>query len=283
MSFKPIYILTENLNFFYQINNGLKNIGVRFRILSFWDIIPKIPSIILTTSKESSRIEITNRDIILLGFIDGTDIEQYILRVLAVYKLGYQDYEDILFSIDPGLNHIGVVTFLDDFFLTSTTLTKNSQVINYIKKFIDSILQDNIKPLSLTLKFGSGLLETIQDLINRTFSIFSSIIEINGFLIDESNTSKVKISNQGKKFPKHEAAALILSFREGVDIKIQNYANIKKTNKKNSLNKIRYLRNNERFSKDYLGKFANIAEEVIKGEKSLSEAKKMIQNLNNFE
>jgi len=280
---KPIYILTENLNFFYKINNGLKEKRVQFRILTFWDKIPNIPSVILTTAKESSQIELINKDIILLEFIDGDDINQYILKILAVFRLGYQDYDNLLFSIDPGLNHIGIVVFLDEYFFDSNTLTDNSQVINYLKKFVDSIQQGNTNPLSLVIKFGKGLLETTQDLVNRAFSTFSNIFDIKVFLIDESNTSKIKISNQGKKFPKHESAAMILSFREGLEVNYQNYKTILKTYKTNSLNKERLSRYSEGYTKEYIIKFSKIAEEVIMGEKSLSESIKLIQNLNNFE
>jgi len=279
---KPIYILTENLNFFYKINNGLKDKRVQFRILTFWDKIPNIPSVILTTSKESSQIEIVNKDINLLEFMDGDDINQYSLKFLAVFRLGYQDYDNLLFSIDPGLNHIGIVAFLDDYFFDSTTLTDNSQVINYIKKYFDWIQQDNTNPLSLELKIGISLLETTQDLVNRAFSTFSNFLDMKVCLIDESNTSKIKISNQGKKFPKHEASALILSFREGLDVNNQNYKNTfqKKTN---LLNRELLSRYNEGFNKEYVVRFSKIAEEVIMGEKSLSESNKLIQNLNNFE
>jgi len=280
---KPIYILTENLNFFYKINNGLKEKRVQFRILTFWDKIPNIPSVILTTAKESSQIELINKDIILLEFIDGDDINQYILKILAVFRLGYQDYDNLLFSIDPGLNHIGIVVFLDEYFFDSNTLTDNSQVINYLKKFVDSIQQGNTNPLSLVIKFGKGLLETTQDLVNRAFSTFSNIFDMKVFLIDESNTSKIKISNQGKKFPKHESAAMILSFREGLEVNYQNYKTILKTYKTNSLNKERLSRYSEGYTKEYIIKFSKIAEEVIMGEKSLSESIKLIQNLNNFE
>ena len=283
MRLKPIYILTENLNFFYKINNGLKEKRVQFRILTFWDKIPNIPSVILTTAKESSQIELINKDIILLEFIDGDDINQYILKILAVFRLGYQDYDNLLFSIDPGLNHIGIVVFLDEYFFDSNTLTDNSQVINYLKKFVDSIQQGNTNPLSLVIKFGKGLLETTQDLVNRAFSTFSNIFDMKVFLIDESNTSKIKISNQGKKFPKHESAALILSFREGLEVNYQNYKTILKTYKTNSLNKERLSRYSEGYTKEYIIKFSKIAEAVIMGEKSLSESIKMIQNLNNFE
>ena len=283
MRLKPIYILTENLNFFYKINNGLKEKRVQFRILTFWDKIPNIPSVILTTAKESSQIELINKDIILLEFIDGDDINQYILKILAVFRLGYQDYDNLLFSIDPGLNHIGIVVFLDEYFFDSNTLTDNSQVINYLKKFVDSIQQGNTNPLSLVIKFGKGLLETTQDLVNHAFSTFSNIFDMKVFLIDESNTSKIKISNQGKKFPKHESAAMILSFREGLEVNYQNYKTILKTYKTNSLNKERLSRYSEGYTKEYIIKFSKIAEEVIMGEKSLSESIKLIQNLNNFE
>lgn len=283
MRLKPIYILTENLNFFYKINNGLKNKRVQFRILTFWDKIPNIPSVILTTSKESNQIEIVNKDTNLLEFIDGDDINQYILKVLAVFRLGYQDYDNLLFSIDPGLNHIGIVVFLDDYFFDSSTLTENSQVITYIKKYFDSIQQDNTNPLSLDIKFGRGLLEITQDLVNRAFSTFSNILDMKVFLIDESNTSKIKISYQGKKFPKHEAAALILSFRKGLDVNYLNYKTIFKTNKTLSLNRERLSRYNGGYIKEYFLKFSKIAEAVIMGEKSLSESIKLIQNLINIE
>jgi len=280
---KAIYILTENLNFFYKLNNGLKNKRIQFKILTFWDKIPNIPSIILTTSKESDQIEIVNKDTILLEFIDGDDINQYILKVLAVFSLGYQDYDNLLFSIDPGLNHIGIVVFLDDYFLDSSTLTENSQVITYIKKYVDSIQQDNSNPLNLDIKFGRGLLETTQDLVNLALLTFSDILNMKLFLIDESNTSKIKISKQGKKFPKHEAAALILSFREGLEVNHQNYRTIFKKNKQIILNRKLLSRYNETYTKEYIMKFSKIAEAVIIGEKSLSEVNKLIQNLKNSE
>ena len=283
MRFKTIYILTENLNFFYKINNGLKDKRVQFRILTFWDKIPNIPSVILTTAKESSQIEIVNKDTNLLEFIDGDDINQYILKVLAVFRLGYQDYDNLIFSIDPGLNHIGIVVFLDDYFFDSSTLTDNSQVINYIKKYYDSIQQDNTNPLSLGIKIGRGLLETTQNLVNRAFSTFSNILNMKVCLIDESNTSKIKISFLGKKFPKHEAAALILSFREGLDVNYQNYRTKFETNKTNSLNRELLSRYIESYTKDYVVIFSKIAEEVIMGGKTLTESIKLIQNLINFE
>jgi len=280
---KAIYILTENLNFFYKLNNGLKNKRIQFRILTFWDKIPNIPSVILTTSKEAIQIEIVNKDTILLEFIEGDDINQYILKVLAVFRLGYQDYDNLLFSIDPGLNHIGIVVFLDDYFFDSSTLTENSQVIKYIQKLVYSIQQDNTNPLSLDIKFGRSLLGTTQDLVNCALSTFSNILDMKVFLIDESNTSKIKISKQGKKFPKHEAAALILSFREGLDVNYQNYRTIFKKNKQIALNRELLSRYNEPYTKEYIMRFSKIAEAVITGEKSLSESIKLIQNLKNIE
>ena len=283
MRLKAIYILTENLNFFYKLNNGLKNKRIQFRILTFWDKIPNIPSVILTTSKEAIQIEIVNKDTILLEFIEGDDINQYILKVLAVFRLGYQDYDNLLFSIDPGLNHIGIVVFLDDYFFDSSTLTENSQVIKYIQKLVYSIQQDNTNPLSLDIKFGRSLLGTTQDLVNCALSTFSNILDMKVFLIDESNTSKIKISKQGKKFPKHEAAALILSFREGLDVNYQNYRTIFKKNKQIALNRELLSRYNEPYTKEYIMRFSKIAEAVITGEKSLSESIKLIQNLKNIE
>ena len=283
MRLKAIYILTENLNFFYKLNNGLKNKRIQFRILTFWDKIPNIPSVILTTSKEANQIEIVNKDTILLEFIEGDDINQYILKVLAVFRLGYQDYDNLLFSIDPGLNHIGIVVFLDDYFFDSSTLTENSQVIKYIQKLVYSIQQDNTNPLSLDIKFGRSLLGTTQDLVNCALSTFSNILDMKVFLIDESNTSKIKISKQGKKFPKHEAAALILSFREGLDVNYQNYRTIFKKKKQIALNRELLSRYNEPYTKEYIMRFSKIAEAVITGEKSLSESIKLIQNLKNIE
>ena len=103
------------------------------------------------------------------------------------------------------------------------------------------------------------------------------------FLIDESNTSKIKISKQGKKFPKHEAAALILSFREGLDVNYQNYRTIFKKKKQITLNRELLSRYNEPYTKEYIMRFSKIAEAVITGEKSLSESIKLIQNFKNIE
>lgn len=277
---KPIYILTDDLNFFYRVNKVLNNKKLNFKILNFWDKIPDMPLILLTTSKELKRIDLPNQNINLLDFKTKDDINQYILKVLAVYRLGYQDYDNLLFSIDPGLTHIGIVIFLDDYFLDSITLADNFRVIQYVKNTIDSLQESNTSILKFSIKLGKGLPEITQDLLNRTFLVFSNISNMKIYLIDESYTSKIKISNLGKKFPKHEAAALILSLRDGFEVNYQNYNDIFKTK---SFKKENFKRYNEGNSKDELHRFSKIAEEVIKGEKSFSESKNLIQNFNNYE
>ena len=46
----------------------------------------------------------------------------YILKILAAYRVNYKDcYSELTFSIDPGTSQIGIIVFLDDFYLHAHT------------------------------------------------------------------------------------------------------------------------------------------------------------------
>ena len=54
---QPLYILTEDLNFFYKLKNELDKYKIHFQILDLDSKIPETPSTILTTSNDYNKPE----------------------------------------------------------------------------------------------------------------------------------------------------------------------------------------------------------------------------------
>ena len=268
---KPIYILTEDLNFFYRINKALNNKKLNFKILSFQDKIPNIPSIILTTLEELDCIKLSNDFVDIIPFLPEENLEKYIFKILAAYRLGYRDYETLTFSIDPGLNHIGIVVFLDYFYLNSQTILDRKSLIKQIKMYEESIQEDNSKELKLIFKFGKSLFEITRILIHEILNLYKEN-KVKIYLIDESHSSKIRVSHKGRKFPKHESSALILAFRKGLEVNSDNFEKL-------LFNRVKQIRYSSfKGIKDGLTNLAEIAEKVINGEISLKESYSLIYN-----
>jgi len=268
---KPIYILTEDLNFFYRINKALNNKKLNFKILGIQDKIPNIPSIILTTFEELNLIKPRNDFVDIIPYLSEENLEKYIFKILAAYRLGYRDYETLTFSIDPGLNHIGIVVFLDYFYLNSQTILERKNLIKQIKKYEESIQEDNSKELKLIFKFGKSLHEIIRNFINEILNLYEEK-RVRIYLIDESHSSKIRVSHKGRKFPKHESSALILAFRRGLEVNSDNYETMLSKH-------IKQIKDSSsKQFKDGSIKLSEIAEKVINGEISLKESFYLMNN-----
>lgn len=279
MSKIPLYILTENLKFFYRLKNGLDKYHLKFQILSNLSKIPKIPSIILTTSNEISQIKSREKNVIILPYFEKGDFEDYILNVLATYRVGFKDtYSNLTFSIDPGTKYIGMVIFLDDYYLISNTFYTITEMFEFIRKILKYFSLNISNALDVKFKIGRSLLDITSNIVEDLFLTIKGSIKLEVFLIDEISSSKVKISTKAKKFPKHEAAALLLAFREGIIVNNVNYHQI--------LNflRLKKIKKNDYENRAYKGMISsdlNLGElslKVINGGLSLSEASKIINN-----
>ena len=264
---QPLYILTENLNFYYRLNRELDRKNIEYIVLNIRGKIPNYPLIILTTSNEETNIKVGNKQVNVLPYSNRDDFEQYILKVIAAIRIDYKkSYSKVMFSIDPGTRYIGIVVFLDDYYLDSQTIYSTEELLKYIKRVNDAFQSGNLK---VTFKIGKGILDHTYKLINRLFKIFQGKNNVRVYLIDELGSSKIRISNI--KFPKHETAAIMLSFRQGLEINEKNYKNI--------FNRLKLKKNaNGEFLKEYsqildnnLLNLGEIAGEVIRGNISLSE------------
>ncbi len=273
-----IFIYSENLNFFYLVNRELNKLKIKFKILNFGDKIPSIPCIIITTVKELERIKSPNRKVVILSYDENDDFNQYMLKVIASYRIGYKEqYSNLIFSIDPGTKHIGLLIYLDDYYLNSHTIYNKEDLIIKIKDYVQG-LQKTDDLISLKFKFGKGILPMTRNLINSIYSLFKNRANMKFYLIDESKSSKIKIYKKKRKIPKHEASALVLSFRDGVEVNILSFQNdIKYINSK-KLNKQNLLAENSENSNNILT-FSEIAEKVLNGELSLSESTDILKNL----
>ncbi|MFX0003160.1 MAG: hypothetical protein ACFE9J_06715 [Candidatus Hermodarchaeota archaeon] len=269
-----IFVLTEDLNFFYRLNKELQRLQIKFEVLNIRTIIPDIPgSIILTTLKELNNFE--NLDRIkckILPYTKEEDFEQYIVKILAIKKIGNKSYSELVFSIDPGTKYLGLVIFLDDYYLNSHTIFERDRFIEKVKVYVNALQEANPIPIQLVFKFGRGTMPITLNLIEQLFRTFKKDL-FRILLIDESKTSKYRIRDiYRKKIPKDEAAALIISLRDGYEITYENYKTAlkqKKSNRKQSEESHDKSKENEN---EFDLKVIQIAESILKGDLSLSKS-----------
>jgi len=268
-------VLTENLNFFYRLNKELNHLNIEFKILSRSSKVPDISSLLLTTSGEIKNFRNNYKNLKILAYNESDNFEYYILKVLAAYRIDYKEsYSDLIFSIDPGLKQIGLVVFLDDYYLISHTIYNRTELIDLIKSYIECFQINNPNILDLTFKFGSGVIALTLKLIEQIIDAFQSRNNMKIYLIDESKSSKIRIQHIKKKFrTKHELSALIIALRKGVDI---NDLNLIESSK---LGKIYDSKQNEKFIKlvnESTVEVKDIIEKILNDKISLSQSSRLI-------
>jgi len=265
---KPLYILTENLNFFYKINKRLIEKRIKAEVLNPGNKIPNAPSIILTTRDEFEMYY--NKDLTLnfLVYSKGENFELYLSRVIAAYRIEYKkNYLSLTFSIDPG-KKIGLMIFLDDYYLDSFCCYEKDELLVAIRNTIRTFQNRNPNLMELTFKLGMGVPSFTYELIENIFKFLHGRKNVNIFLINEYKSSKMRIIKKQKErnFSKDEISALILAFRNGIEVNEKNYNSIYN---QNGLNK---LRNEEAFKRDFekidenINTLGEIAEKVLRGE-----------------
>jgi len=276
---QPLYILTEDLNFFYIIKNELDKYKIHFQILNLGSKIPDIPSIILTTSNDYKKSENKNR-VNYLVYSKNIDFGKYFLHVIAAVRIGYKKYYSTLtFSIDPG-KKLGLMVFLDDFFLDSFCCFENSDFFAIIHKYIAGFEEDNPTLMKLNFKLGRGVLDITYDLVKQIYVKFQSRKDLGVCLIDEFKSSQFRLSGNtiGKKFTKDEISALILAFRLGIDVRFDNYEDIFKQLRLKKL----YIRKTETEKPENhdepLLSLEEVVEKVLNGKLTLSNAIEIINS-----
>ncbi|MFW9987880.1 MAG: hypothetical protein ACFFC3_04430 [Candidatus Odinarchaeota archaeon] len=246
--------------------------NIKFEILNLNIKNPKIPSLILTTSKEALKFVNISEKLEILPYSEETNFHYYILKVLAAYRVGYKEnYSELLFSVDPGSKQIGIVIFLDDFFLISRTLYNKKDFLELITNIEYYFQNNNPNLMILKFKFGIGVLSLTFELIESILDLFYLRQNMRIYLIDESKSSKTKIKDYGRRIKtKHEISALILALRRGVEITKSNYLILFKRSKLPNYNRS----NNKEIGNfvNYLDKLQELIDKILDGEISLSES-----------
>ncbi len=277
---KILYVYTENLNFFYRINNELNRLNIKFKILNIGAKLPFHSSLILTTSEDLQQYRNSNKNLNFLIYSKDDNFNHYILKVIAAYRIEYKNfYSELTFSIDPGTKHIGMVVFLDDYYLNSQTTYDEKAFIMVIRDYVDCFQKNNPKLLEVNLKFGRGILQITINLIKEIYQVFNNRSHLKLYLIDESKSSKIKIQDIKKRImTKHEVSALILAFRNGIEM---NYANNFENIRQNKFQKLNTMDNKERHIEevnDSVIDLRNIIEKVLNNEISLSKSIEMLKD-----
>ncbi len=270
-------MLSENLNFFYRLNKELTRLNIKFKILNFSDKIPNLTSIVLTTQEELEKIkERVNDNAKILSFAKQDNFKKYILKILAYHRIGIKTYSDLTFSIDPGTKRIGLVVFLDDYYLESNTYYLKEDLLNSIENYVNYLQEDISRPLNLEFKFGRGILQITLELVRNIFSLFKNQNNMNIFLIDEYKSSKIKIHDKEKKISKDETSAFILALRDGIEVNKNDYVRVFNNIKNNKFKKNHYKKDTFSNSDNSIVEIEDIILKMIEGELSLSKSSKML-------
>ena len=256
-----------------MLKNALDKYKIEFQILNLDAKIPTLSSLILTTSEDFDKLEVRSRDNYLV-YVKNCNFDKYLIRVIAAYRIGYKDiYSTLTFSIDPG-NKFGLMIFLDDFYLNSYCCFEKPELLRTIKSYIQAFQEDNPNLIQINFKIGRGILPIAFNLVNDIYKIFNGRKNLMVYLIDEFRSSKIKLSGERKirKISKDEISALILAFRNGISVNLDNYEYIfeqikNKTLKKDNLESLKPDNHEE-----YLLELKEVVKKVLNGELSLSSA-----------
>lgn len=278
----PLYILTEDLSFFYRVNKELKKLRISFKILNLNKILPNQSNIILTTSKEAALMEEQGKKSIILAYSEKEDFENYIIRILAALRVGYKDsYSEILFSVDPG-KRTGLMIFLEGYYLYSYCCFKPNEVVEKIIKYVECFQTNNENNVKITFKLGNGVLAITINLVKQIYSIFKKGTNLKILIIDEFKSSKLKLSQRNMPHPvsKDEVSALILALRDGIEVNQKNYRILIKQSYKNRKfdhEQGKFNNNKGIYDKSMV---AEIILRVIEGEITLKSASNELKSLN---
>jgi len=276
---QPLYILTEDLNFFFIIKSELDKYEIHFQILNLDSKIPDIPSIILTTSNDYKKHGNKNR-VNYLVYSKNVDFSKYFLHVIAAVRIGYKKYYSTLtFSIDPG-KKLGLMVFLDDYYLDSYCCFENSDFFAIIQTYTAEFEEDNPTLMILNFKLGRGVLDITYDLVKQIYSMFQNRKDLGVCLIDEFKSSQFRLPRNsiGKKFTKDEISALILAFRLGIDVRFDNYEDIfKQLRTKKLFIRKTEIEKHENHDEPLLS-LEEVVEKVLSGKLTLSNAIEIINS-----
>ena len=163
--------------------------------------------------------------------------------------------------------------FLDDYFLKSHTFNNKNVLLNQIRKYTSFLQKTNKNLIAIRLKFGSGVLSTSIELIRSIYEIFKDRERLSIFIVDEKRSSKINIYDNRKRFPKHEASALILALRNGIKVEKSGFLKVLQQSKSViPVKKVKFLE-----SDSYPDKIT--MQEVLSGELTLSESLKLSRDL----
>jgi hypothetical protein len=246
--------------------------------------MPNSPSIILTTSEEVRFLKNLNKNkVVLLHYSKKDNFDRYMFDIIREYRIGVKSYSNLLFSIDPG-KKLGLMVFLEDLYLYSETHYNVEDLFKKIKQSIKYLDENKQIPLKIDFKFGRGVMNMNLELISKIFSIIQNNNQIRVFLINEAYSSKMKLHKLMDNMSKHEASALILALRKGIEVKKHNFLRVINQIKSNKIRKEKLLK-----KRQDLGLFVENKElikelfvKIITGEISLSDCIDYFNNQNNF-
>ena len=282
----PIYIFTGDLNFFYRLKRKLDEKQLKFSILSIRNKIPDIPSIVLTTEEEKNKIGTNTDNVRFLDYSEEFDFDYYILKVIIAYRIGFKEnFNELMFSIDPGVKRVGMAVFLDDYYLESLCCFEPLKFLTDIRFYLDYFQDLSSNNINLSFKFGIGVPSLAFKMISNLVSFLQNKYEVKIFLIDEFKSSKIRISLKSSKakISKDEITAIVLALRTGIPVTEENYSVILKQVPTSDLKRVENDSVKTDFINNNIDKLGEMVELILMGTSSLTEITQKISQLKSIE
>lgn len=185
-------ILTKDFRLYYEIIKEFRNRELPIISLNFNEPIPSSIGVLITTKKESSKINFSFKVIANLRYINITVIKA-LLMLNDVF-----DVQSLVIGIDPGKNS-GIALLANERVIEKFTTPYADEIFRYIRD-----LKRTFMNTKMIIKIGNGDKVHMNMIIKKIASL-EVLIEI----VDERNTtSRYNIS--------HEDAAITIGYRRGI-------------------------------------------------------------------
>ena len=211
---REIMVYMRDLKLFYLISKEFKENRVRWAPLDSFSDVPSRYCVVITTAEDLLRYQpkFPNTANILVVSRDFTAEE--ILILARQYQVSIKSFGEIIVSIDPGSQQTGIAVFLDKSLLYTKVIYQMSQLGKFLKRVFHAFGKNLI-----TLKIGQGYPKLTRQFLSYCYRLDISNCNFHYLLVNEHLSSNSGWKRRwGRKFTRHEGAAIAIGYRPGVPI-----------------------------------------------------------------
>ncbi|MBD3353119.1 MAG: hypothetical protein GF364_16680, partial [Candidatus Lokiarchaeota archaeon] len=237
---KFLFLFIKDLKVLYILVRRLKSKGLKYTIMEDRHL-PYRNSLVISNRegiKEIKKYRKFKKVKHLYSFINYDQYPNYDSLVIHIIRKirGIESYYNLICSVDPGENNIGIAYFLDYSLLTTEIFHNKYDVLDNINLYTLSL-----KPNFLTIKIGRGNIKSMRDILflfideDSDYQLEDQDAEI--LLVDEFGSSKkhkpkryYEFGNQlriiKENITQDEKAAIRIGLRKGEQLSYEQLEKI---------------------------------------------------------